>query len=199
VTGLLWLRLLHAVQFEWDTNPGRREVQSISTSVFTGANEIQEVTTSMPDWDEVQIITTSATPLPEVQVITLIGASDGYFFLELDTTSSGGSKQYSGFVDIDYPASGDPYYSIEALVEHMSNVQGTVNATKTVDVDPFQPSLANYTYTITFDVRMGNVPTLKVQAAGLSPIGCQAVVETMQEGNVIGGTFRLEFDGQVTP
>lgn len=60
------------VQVEWDTDPGRQEVQAITTSTYIGANEIQTVTTSATRVDAVQYITTSATQVLEVQVSTLL-------------------------------------------------------------------------------------------------------------------------------
>ena len=41
-------------QIEWDTNPGTAEVQTVTTSTYTGANELQTITTTAADVDEIQ-------------------------------------------------------------------------------------------------------------------------------------------------
>ena len=46
---------------EWDTDPGEQELQTITTSTYTGANEVQTLSTSAFDEDEVQVVTTNAT------------------------------------------------------------------------------------------------------------------------------------------
>jgi hypothetical protein len=43
-----------AYEIQWDTEPGIREVQAISTVVNTGPNEIQVIATSATHTDEVQ-------------------------------------------------------------------------------------------------------------------------------------------------
>jgi len=45
---------------EWDTDPGNQEIQTITTSTFTGPNEIISISTSAADVDEVQEIRTTA-------------------------------------------------------------------------------------------------------------------------------------------
>jgi len=55
-------------QVEWDTDPGRQEVQAITTSTFIGANEVQVITTSAPRINAVQTVRTSASTVYEVQV-----------------------------------------------------------------------------------------------------------------------------------
>jgi len=84
-----------------------QEVQTITTSTYTGPNEIQSFTTYAKAISEIQVVQTYATAYsPEVQMITITGATGGYFFLELDTTAQGGSLQYSGYIFSNYPASG---------------------------------------------------------------------------------------------
>ena len=41
-------------QVEWDTDPGKQEVQTITTSTYTGANEVQTITTKASDSNEVR-------------------------------------------------------------------------------------------------------------------------------------------------
>ena len=43
---------------EWDTDPGVREVQEVRTRSYVGANEVQEISTSIPAVNEVQTIST---------------------------------------------------------------------------------------------------------------------------------------------
>ena len=181
-------------EVDWDTNPGRREVQSITTSVFLGPNEIQSVTTKAMAIEEVQFIASSATPVAEVQSITVSSATAGYFFIELDTSSLGGSLQYSGYIGVSYPAKGS-YYAVDSILSAMSNVQpyGRVNVSR-VTIDA-----STYEYLVTFPLAMGDVPQMVVSAAALTPLGvANAFVQTITPGNVIGGSFTLTFAGSTT-
>lgn len=60
--------LFVAVQVEWDTDPGIREVQWVRTYADTGPNEVQSITTFADDVDEVQRLVVSANETMEVQV-----------------------------------------------------------------------------------------------------------------------------------
>jgi len=76
---------------EWDTDPGVREVQEVRTRSYVGANEVQEISTSIPAVNEVQTISTTADVLPAIQSVTT-SANPGSvlnseFTLELDLTS----------------------------------------------------------------------------------------------------------------
>ena len=76
---------------EWDTDPGVREVQEVRTRSYIGANEVQEISTSIPAVNEVQTISTTADVLPAIQSVTT-SANPGSvlnseFTLELDLTS----------------------------------------------------------------------------------------------------------------
>lgn len=55
---------------EWDTNPGTREVQAVTTSPTYGANEIQTLRTVAPRVNEVKSVYTRATTVYEQQTIT---------------------------------------------------------------------------------------------------------------------------------
>ena len=55
---------------EWDTDPGVREVQEVRTRSYVGANEVQEISTSIPAVNEVQTISTTADVLPAIQSVT---------------------------------------------------------------------------------------------------------------------------------
>lgn len=67
---------------EWDTDPGITEIQTITTSTYIQANEIQSISTYTEDINEIQIVQTFATPIAETQRITVTSATDGSFFLE---------------------------------------------------------------------------------------------------------------------
>ena len=65
---------------QWDTSPGSREVQTVKTDVFIGANAVQTITTSSDHVDEVQVIRTTADASAaayEVQHIRTINSPVG--------------------------------------------------------------------------------------------------------------------------
>lgn len=67
------------IQVEWDTDPGRQEVQSITTGTYLGANEIQVISTTAQRVDAVQTVQTTATTVYEVQVRVSMGHNlDGW-------------------------------------------------------------------------------------------------------------------------
>ncbi|KAF1323265.1 Projectin/twitchin, partial [Globisporangium splendens] len=110
---------------EWDPEPGVREEQVVQTLSNTGANEVQTVRSFAADVDEVQQVSTTATMVQEVQSITTRAAPGevlgGVFTIEFDTTASGGSKQISGVIGYNAPASGDRSSVLEIL-NAMSNI-----------------------------------------------------------------------------
>eukprot|EP00981_Chlorochromonas_danica_P003361 scaffold644_cov168-Ochromonas_danica.AAC.53 len=190
---------IYQYKVEWDPDPGVQEVQEVTTSVYLGPNEIQSITTSATSIPEIQTITVNTNKIREVQKITVSQATGGFFFLELDTSSLGGSLQYSGYIEPNYPAdasSGNTYgHDVASIISAMNNVKnhGNVSVSK-VTIDS-----QSYAYLVTFPESMGNVPQMSVYTAQLTPAGqASAVVTTVTEGNVIGGTFRLSFDGAST-
>lgn len=72
LAGTIWV-----MQVEWDTDPGRQEVQAITTSTYIGANEIQVIATTASRVDAVQTVQTTATNVREVQVCIMKGG-DGH-------------------------------------------------------------------------------------------------------------------------
>lgn len=120
-----WSPLVLRSQIEWDTDPGVREVQSITTSTFTGPNEVQTITTSAADVDEVQVIATNASLVREVQTITTsaqsTGVLGGSFAVSLDTRSSGGTFETSGEISYAATATGG-YLSMKRMLEAMKNI-----------------------------------------------------------------------------
>eukprot|EP01032_Pedospumella_encystans_P021111 gene21111-23955_t len=95
---------INSYKVEWDTDPGVQEVQAITTSTYTGPNEIQSITTSAASINEIQVVKVSAPAVQEVQIITINSATGGYYFVELNTIATGGSLQYSGYIYFDYEA-----------------------------------------------------------------------------------------------
>lgn len=51
---------VQAYNIEWDTDPGEQEIQTVTTTTYIGANEVQTLTSTAFDEDEVQVITTNA-------------------------------------------------------------------------------------------------------------------------------------------
>ena len=179
---------------EWDKEAGVPEVQRIVTSQNLYANEIQTITTSVPDVNEIQLIQTTATPQAEVQSITVSPSygdatidSAYSFAFSLDTIDSGGSLQYSGQISANAAADGSRS-SIAQILENMANVHGR----PTVERLEMNPD-GGHTYTVTFPMAMGNVPDLEVFMTDL-PVS----VTTLQQGNQLEGSFRLEFMGELT-
>jgi hypothetical protein len=87
---------IHSYKVEWDSDPGVQEVQTIVTSTYIGANEVQTISTKADKKNEIQTVTTKTEAQPEVQRITVTHATAGsYFFVKLDTTAIGGSVQFS--------------------------------------------------------------------------------------------------------
>ena len=154
---------ISSYKVEWDTDPGVQEVQTITTSVYVGPNEIQEISTSADDVPEVQTITTAATEVREVQRITVTGAAgSGSFFLKLDMKVQGKSEQFSG--DIGFGALADGgLNSVRSIIESMSNVDTGVEVSYT------SVSGNEYYYDVTFPASMGQVPQLIPNAADLQP------------------------------
>uniref|UniRef100_K3WF50 Titin n=1 Tax=Globisporangium ultimum (strain ATCC 200006 / CBS 805.95 / DAOM BR144) TaxID=431595 RepID=K3WF50_GLOUD len=167
---------------EWDPEPGVREAQVVQTRSNTGANEVQTVRTFAADVDEVQQVSTMATLFQEVQSITTRAAPGevlgGVFTIELDTTVSGGSKQISGVIGYNAPASGDRSSVLEIL-NAMSNIgSGGVQSVSRSTADP----QGGYTWLL------------------LTGSGANVVLNTPVNGNVIapGSTFTLGFRGAQT-
>ena len=176
---------------EWDTDPGVQEVQTITTSTYVGANEVQTIATKLPGQNEVQLIKTLTLPVQEKQKIAIKHATSGsFFFLKLDTTSTGGSIQFSGDIPVHADATGAGY-SVANIISGMSNVKahGSVTVTKTIVSD------VEFYYEVEFPASMGNVPTMEAFTDKLLPQGeATATISTVEDGNIIGGTFRLSFE-----
>ena len=179
---------------EWDKEAGIPEVQRIAISQNLNTNEIQKSSTSVPEVNEVQVIRTSATPHPEVQAITISPPSGDTtidaaysFALSLDTIETGGSLQFSGQISANADADGSRS-SIAEILENMANV----HERPTVDRARMNAD-GGHTYLVTFPVSMGDVPEMEVFMTDL-PVS----ISTVEEGNQLNGSFRLELMGDLT-
>ena len=130
-----------------------------------------------------------------MQRVTVVAATSGYFFLELDTSVLGGSLQYSGYIQTGAAASGSSVGAdVASLINSMTNIKpfGQVSVTKTTFGNEER-------YFVTFPESMGDVPEMKVHATQLLPLGtAYATVTTDPIGNIVSGTYRLEFESQIT-
>jgi len=110
---------VQSYSLEWDTDPGVQEIQTVTTSTYTGPNEVQTITSSAVNVDEVQLVTTNATVLPEVQTLETNCAGGGVlgrtFTIILDTTATGGSREESGEISYDAMGEGD-YLSLKKIL-----------------------------------------------------------------------------------
>ncbi|KAH8092788.1 hypothetical protein JL720_4952 [Aureococcus anophagefferens] len=191
---------VQSYQVEWDTNPGRAEVQTVTTSTYIGANELQTISTSAADIDEIQNVTTVASPIREVQTVTATapvgGTLAGTFALALDTRVTGGSLQYTGAIPAD-AATCCGRTSMTAMVEALSNVgSGNVYnvSREAVDVD----GGVGWRWRVTFDRSLADVPQLQLLDASALTLGSSIALGTAVEGNAISGAFRLSFNGDTT-
>lgn len=161
-----------------------QEIQTITTSVYTGPNEIQSVTTSALPIHEVQTVCTYATPIAAVQDIVITDAQGGTFALILDTSQSGGSQQTSGSISVDATAA-----TVQRYISAMINVNpyGNVQVSR-VDGS----SAASYRYLVTFPLSMGDVPLMT--AVNSLTGGASVQVYYSVTDNFISGTFKLGFN-----
>ena len=111
---------INSYKLDWDTDPGVHEVQTVSTSTYTGPNTIQSITTTGTDVNEVQKVVLSTDPVSEVQEVTVTFTTGGYFFLELDTSAVGGSLQYSGYIQHDFSN-----VEVGDVMDSMSNINSS--------------------------------------------------------------------------
>ncbi|RHZ10616.1 hypothetical protein DYB31_002620, partial [Aphanomyces astaci] len=204
----MWLLVLSAIGIPWLTSAALQtgvlphryiKVQTVTTSTYTGANEVQTVTTSAADVNEIQIVTTSATMIREVQVVTTTAAPGqtlgGAFTLQLDTTSTGGSVRLSGVIGFTAGASGD-----RSCMKEILNAMANIGPTGVFAVSRSGPDTqGGYAWSITFDASMGNVPQLSLQSSTLIGAGAAVAITTATPGNVISdGYFTLTFGGSTT-
>jgi len=83
--------IVTSYRVEWDTAPPVPEVQSISTLLDLGPNEIQTLQTRAAHSDEVQVVRTRAVAKPEIQTFVSGAAPletlQGFFRIGFDTRS----------------------------------------------------------------------------------------------------------------
>ena len=189
------------VLLEWDTAPHAPEVQALSTSIFTGPNEVQAITTWAPRLDEVQLVRTRASPLPSIQSITTSAALGetltGSFTLLLDLTPFGGGLHTSGNIQHDAAGfagqGGAPNRT--SLAEVLSAIPGVgaVGATRAGPDDA-----GGYTWSVTFTGLPGAVPLLSLGSSSLGGLGAAVSTALLQAGAVLGGAFKLGLGGSTT-
>jgi hypothetical protein len=178
---------------EWDTKAGTSEVQRIATSLNINTNEIQSITTILDDIDEVQFVKASAISRGEVQTITIspppgeTSLKSFYSFsLRLNMTSSGGSISYSRQI----PAITDAF-TLKSILQEILTIPYV-----TLDVSQESQTTPNHegcTYAVTFPASMKNVPQLEVYLSDV-PV----FISTLEDANLLKGSFQIEFKGEVT-
>jgi hypothetical protein len=130
------------------------------------------VTTSATDVDEVQTVRTFATP----------GQNVGGTF----TLAFGGTVTA-------------PIHHDASIAEVQSQIeQGLVLAGKVRVVRGSLDEQGGRTWTLTFTTQVGQMAQLVADGAGLTGTGAGVVVETIAEGNSLGGNWSLAVDGVAT-
>jgi hypothetical protein len=176
-----------------------QEIQTVTTSTYTDANEIQTITTTSLDSDEVQLVTTNATVLYEIQTVETKcdpgGTLGGTFALGLDTTATGGSAEMSGEISFDAAGEGS-YLSLKRVLENMKNVGpgGVVGVDRAVT----DSAKGAYLWTVTFATHLGNLPEITLRDSSLTGTGATVDLATVRDQNLLGGSFRLSFGGYTT-
>jgi hypothetical protein len=193
---------IHSYKLDYDDDPVVAEVQTINTQVMVGQHEIQMISTKLDGaLNERQMIQTFANYVPEVQSIKVKNAVDGgansqtgsSFFLKLDTTSSGGSLQFSGNIRPNATTSGE-VDSVQEIIQAMQNVHPGVKVSRELSDNADEVD-----FRVTFPDSMRNVPELTVDISQLEPSGTASVsVTTITEGNLISGTFKLSWGDYTT-
>ena len=160
---------------EWDTEPGVREVQSITTTLNLGPNEIQTVSSSADNIPEVKIIHTQATEVDEVQTITTYAnpgeTLSGTFTVTFDTSADGGSVETSSPISFDADPDSASMTSVKSVLEAMKNID-TVNVTRAVygaDENIFDAFVWSITFTGASNE--GNIPQLRLATSNLVATG----------------------------
>ena len=113
----------------------------------------------------------------------------------LDSTSRGGGRYTSGIVmhdAADSRGSGPVRTSLEEVLEAMPNI-GDVNVSR---AGP--DAQGGYEWTVTFDPSFGDIPQLFIAQSGLESIGAAIDVQTLRDGAMLGGHFRLSYEGEQT-
>ncbi len=147
------------------------------------------------------VIKTTAAHIPEIQTITTLAAKGqtlaGGFVLKF--------KQYSTTI---IPHDCSPLLMKQIIEDNLNiiNPSAGVSVSRTdltgapagVGIVNVSRSISDategYTWTITFTTAIGNIEQLQVKSY-LIAAGAQAYTRTIQDGNEIGGTFSLSFQG----
>lgn len=149
------------------------------------------------------VLTTSALDVNEVQTITTSAQSGqslhGYFKLRYgsymtpsiphDTTASQLKVIMEDSLNLERPQ--DAPVRPNRFKSGISGI-GLVNVTRSPATD-----VGGYTWTVTFVTAVGNIRQLK-PTSYLEGLKANVAVDTIVNGNEIGGTFTLSFHGRVT-
>jgi len=195
-----------AYEIQWDTEPGIREIQTISTQVTTGPNEIQSITITATHIDEVQTITTSSNDVNEVQTITVSSTLStdigGSYTIVFDDSSTGGSAQESASIShaaVAYTGENGAAaeQSLEEILENMQNI-GDVAVTRVIT--PHNPGTGGNDYSIVYNITFleneRDLPEIRLGTSQLTGAGVDVNFNTITDGNMLGGSFMLSFEGQ---
>jgi len=199
-----------AYEIQWDTEPGIREIQEISTVVNIQPNEVQVVKTAAIHEDEVQTIRTTADDVDEIQTIvvssTFSNDIGGSFTIVFDDSSTGGSAEESAPITANLPANPSEtgyvpgnHQSLEEVLENMQNV-GNVTVSQTIIDDSQSSPVTRYSiaYSITFHDNQRDLPQLKLGTSQLTGAGVDVTFGTHTDGNKLGGNFLLTFESETT-
>ena len=183
---------------EWDTAPAVPEVQTVTTSIYTGPNAAQVVSTHTAWAPEVQIVRTLASPLSSVQTVTtsaaLGEALTGSFTLLVDLTPFGGGVHTTG--NIMHDAVGFAGEGGAANRTSLGELLSAVPGVGAVDVSRSGPDdQGGYAWNVTFTGLAGDVPLLALGSSSLGGLGAAVGVLAVTDGAVLGGSFTLSFRG----
>ena len=191
-------------RIDYDVAPPVGEVQTITTSLNTGPNEVQSVTTRIARVAEVQLVRIVAAAAPSVQAVTTSASMGetlgGGFSLSVDMRPYGGPVLTTGLIASDAPAmravgnngSGPLRRSIAEALEAVPGV-GAVDASR---VGP--DAQGGYSWALTFTGLRGRNPGLALGQSGLTGAGAGVAVDLDLPGVLLDGTFALSFRGVAT-
>ena len=187
---------------EWDPNPGTREVQAVTTSVYVGPNEIQQIETSYEKALEQKVVATIASDVNEVQTITTRAnraeTISGSFTVVFDTSDYGGSLETSAPISYDAAANGTDRTSVKEILEAMLNVGEVEVSREPASVDEGVNGAYQWSVTFLSDENKGNIPQLRLGQSNLVATGVGIEFGTTTQGSEIDGSFSLSFNGFTT-
>ena len=100
--------------------------------------------------------------------------------------------------EISYDASPmNGYLSVKNILEGMKNIGagGVVDVTREAILPVSQSA---FMWTVTFATHLGDIPQLTLRTSSLTGLGAGVQMSTVDDQNLLGGTFRLSFGGYTT-